>query len=203
MLIETKAVVEMALLFGSTWVVNTVVFAAVLAMALAGNRFAAWVRPKALWPYYLGLAAAVGVGLAVPTTAFLGWPRPLQIAAACCLTFTPVAVAGVIFAASFGRSTAPDKMFGANVAGALAGGLAENVSVLLGFRWLLLVAGGVYLLSGLFGGQSCLLPWQSDAYNSGDVQAGRVARTRFRRLVRRVWAVPTPAVNRVSGPPEG
>ena len=44
-------------------------------------------------------------------------------------------------------------MFGANVAGALVGGLAENASMLLGFRYLILVAAGFYLLSGLLGGK--------------------------------------------------
>ena len=34
MLLETKGVVHMALLFGSTWVVNSVVFAAILMMIL-------------------------------------------------------------------------------------------------------------------------------------------------------------------------
>ena len=37
MLVETKAVVAMALLFGSTWVVNSVVFFAVLVMILGAN----------------------------------------------------------------------------------------------------------------------------------------------------------------------
>ena len=35
----------------------------------------------------------------------------------------------------------------AGVAGALVGGLAENASMLLGFRYLILVAVGFYLLS--------------------------------------------------------
>src|SRR5262249_56635223 len=39
MLVETKAVVHMALLFGSTWMVNTVVFFAVLVMILVANLF--------------------------------------------------------------------------------------------------------------------------------------------------------------------
>ena len=39
MLIETKAVVQMALLFGSTWMVNSVVFFAVLVMILVANLF--------------------------------------------------------------------------------------------------------------------------------------------------------------------
>jgi hypothetical protein len=47
-------------------------------------------------------------------------------------------------------------MFGANVAGALAGGLAENASMLLGFRYLIVVAVGFYLLSSIGGGQKSI-----------------------------------------------
>ena len=39
MLLETKGVVHMALLFGSTWVVNSVVFFAILVMILLSNLF--------------------------------------------------------------------------------------------------------------------------------------------------------------------
>lgn len=154
MLVETKAVVHMALLFGSTWVVNTVVFAAILVMSLAGNLFAGWAKPRQLEPYYLGLFAALGVGLAVPLDTFLGLDRWLQITLACALTFAPVAFAGVVFATTFGRSARPDRVFGANVAGALLGGLAENASVVVGFQYLLCVAGGFYLLSAAFGNRT-------------------------------------------------
>lgn len=151
MLVETKAVVHMALLFGSTWMVNTVVFAAVLLMSLMGNLFAGAVNPRRLEPFYLGLLLSLAVGLFVPLEAFLGLDRSVQIAGACLLVFTPIAFAGVVFAASFRRTTQPDRMFGANVAGALVGGLAENASMLLGFQYLLCVAIGFYVLSALFG----------------------------------------------------
>ncbi|HKO62194.1 MAG TPA: hypothetical protein VJV03_13610, partial [Pyrinomonadaceae bacterium] len=52
MLVETKAVVTMALLFGSTWVVNSVVFLAVLMMILVANLWTIRARPERLWPYY-------------------------------------------------------------------------------------------------------------------------------------------------------
>lgn len=154
MLVETKAVVHMALLFGSTWTVNTVVFAAILVMSLAGTLYVARVSPRRLEPYYAGLFAAAALGIAVPLDTFLGWDRTAQIAGACALVFAPIAFAGVIFAASFGRSARPDRVFGANVAGALAGGLAENASVLLGFQYLLCVAVGFYLLSAAFGNRT-------------------------------------------------
>ena len=154
MLIETKAVVQMALLFGSTWVVNTFVFAAILVMAMLGNLYAGKVQPKRLEPYYLGLFAAIALGLAIPLQWFLGMNPILQTLAACGLVFAPILFAGVIFPTSFARTSRPDRFFGANVAGALVGGLAENASMLLGFQYLLIVALGFYLLSACFGNRS-------------------------------------------------
>src|SRR5262249_44370070 len=150
MLVETKAVTQMALLFGGTWMVNTAVFAAILVMSLAGNVFAGWIRPKRLEPYYVGLFAALAVGVIVSPRAFLGFSPTVQITGACVLVFAPIAFAGVIFATSFRRTTQPDRVFGANVAGALVGGLLENASVILGFQLLLCVAVGLYLLSAVF-----------------------------------------------------
>ena len=98
MLVETKAVVQMALLFGGTWMVNTVVFAAILVMALAGNLYAGKVNPKRLEPYYIGLFIALAVGLAVPPGTFLGMNPTLQILGGVPLVFAPIAFAGVIFA---------------------------------------------------------------------------------------------------------
>ncbi len=151
MLVETKAVTQMALLFGGTWMVNTAVFAAILVMSLAGNLFAGKVNPKRLEPYYIGLFVALAVGLVVSPSAFLGMGATVQIIGACLIVFAPIAFAGVIFATSFKRTAQPDRVFGANVAGALVGGLAENSSVILGFQLLLCVAIGFYLLSAAFG----------------------------------------------------
>ena len=47
MLVETKAVVHMALLFGGTWIVNSVVIFAVLVMILVANLFVAIVQAGA------------------------------------------------------------------------------------------------------------------------------------------------------------
>ena len=151
MLVETKAVVHMALLFGGTWMVNTVVFAAILLMSLIGNFYAGIVKPKRLEAYYVGLLLTLGLGLAIPLDAFLGMAPAAQILGACALAFAPVAFAGVIFATTFRRANQPDRVFGANVAGALIGGLAENTSVILGFQYLLCVAVGFYLLSAFWG----------------------------------------------------
>ena len=149
MLVETKAVVHMALLFGSTWMVNSVVFFAVLVMILAANLFVLRCRPERLWPFYTGLFVALMLNCLVPLDFFLGLPRAVQVIGSCLLVFAPILFAGVIFAVSFARTDEPGRAFGANIAGAMLGGLAENVSMLVGFQYLVLVAMAFYALSGL------------------------------------------------------
>jgi spermidine synthase len=151
MLIETKAVVHMALLFGSTWMVNTFVFGAVLVMILGANVFAARVRPAGMTPYYVGLMGALALNSLIPLDSLLGFPRVWQVIGSSLLAFGPILFAGIIFAIGFSRSAQPDRDFGANVAGAMVGGLVENTSMLLGFQYLTLVVIAFYALSGLFG----------------------------------------------------
>lgn len=149
MLVETKAVVAMALLFGSTWVVNSVVFFAVLVMILLANRWTLRFKPEHLWPYYAGLLLTLILNIVVPLDFFLGMNRGVQVASSSLLAFTPILFAGVIFAAAFKRTNEPDRAFGMNIAGAMVGGLAEYSSMLLGFQYLGLVAILFYTLSAI------------------------------------------------------
>src|SRR5262249_34882687 len=53
MLLETKAVVHGALLYGSTWIVNSMVFSAILVMILAANLWVLKMKPRNLPIYYV------------------------------------------------------------------------------------------------------------------------------------------------------
>ena len=145
MLLESKGVVHMALLFGSTWVVNAVVFGAILVMILLSNLFVSLARPRALWPYYVLLGAALVVNALVPISGFLGLAGLRRIVFVR-VVFIPVFFAGVIFAVGFRDSRPPDVALGSNVAGVILGGLAENLSLVLGFDHLLLVALAFYFV---------------------------------------------------------
>ena len=149
MLIETKAVVTMALLFGGTWIVNSIVFVAVLIMILLANFWTLRSRPTHLWPYYACLIFSLILNVVFPLDLFLGMNRGVQVIGSCLLVFAPIFFAGVIFAASFRRSTHADTAFGINVAGAMIGGLAEYSSMTLGFKYVVLVAIGFYALSAI------------------------------------------------------
>jgi SAM-dependent methyltransferase len=150
MLLETKGVVHMALLFGATWVVNSVVFSAILTMILLSNLYVLAVRPRRLWPLYGLLLGALLANCLIPMDWFLGLPGPSKAIASCAVVFLPVFFAGVIFAKTFESSTQPDIDFGSNVAGIILGGLSEYCSLIVGFQNLIWIAIGYYLLSAFF-----------------------------------------------------
>jgi hypothetical protein len=158
MLLETKGVVHMALLFGSTWVVNSVVFSTILVMILLSNLFVLSVKPTTLWPYYALLLASLVVNAYVPMTDFLTLPGVSRLVASCTVVFLPVFFAGVIFAAAFRESDRPDVDLGSNIGGVILGGLSEYFSLVLGFDRVLWIAVGFYLLSALLRPRRPTLP---------------------------------------------
>ena len=151
MLLETKAVVHMALVFGSTWVVNTVVFAAILVMILAANLWVSLRRPGNLPAAALALLAALAVNIAIPLNSFLGLPPAVRAAAAAALVLSPVLFSGILFATLIQRAGAPEQALAYNTAGAMAGGLLESASLLIGFQYLLLLAMLIYAGAWLSG----------------------------------------------------
>ncbi|MEW4570114.1 hypothetical protein AB1L88_19795 [Tautonia sp. JC769] len=150
MLLETKGVVHMALLFGSTWAVNSIVFGAILVMILLGNLFVIRVKPTRQWPAYVALVLALLANVLVPLETYLALPEVLRVLVSCTVVFLPVFFAGIIFATAFRDRPRPDLALGANVAGVVVGGLSENLSLALGFNNLIWVAVAFYLLSALF-----------------------------------------------------
>ena len=149
MLLETKGVVHMALLFGATWMVNSIVFAAILCMILLSNLVVLGLKPRRLWPYYALLILVLAINSLIPMADFLALPGAGKIVASCVVVFIPVFFAGIIFAASFRDSRQPDVDFGSNIGGIILGGLSEYGSLVGGFNSLLWIATGYYLLSAV------------------------------------------------------
>lgn len=147
MLLETKAVVQLALLFGSTWVVNSMVLATILLLILLANLYVLKVpNVRPVWQY-TGLFLLLVAGILTPLAVFLGGGVVGRYVVPSALVLGPMFFAGVIFAQLFRQSRHPDRSFGSNVAGAVVGGLSESLSLLLGFRLLVLVAMSFYALS--------------------------------------------------------
>jgi hypothetical protein len=152
LLLETKSVVQFALLFGTTWFVNALVFGGILLtvlLAIEVERRVRIGRPRLLFGLlFLGLFLA-GI---VPTHALLSMPVVPRFAAATALAFFPVFVANLVFAERFRDMKDPTTAFGANLLGAMVGGALEYTSLVTGYRALLIVAAALYALAWLTGG---------------------------------------------------
>ena len=148
MLLETRGVVQMALLFGATWIVNSIVFAAILVMVLLANLTVQAFQPRRLLTFYVALGVTLLINFFVPPAVFLALGRSeARAVLACAIVFVPVYFAGIIFSTAFRQSVQPDVDFGSNIAGIILGGLSEYLSLVIGFKWLLIVALGYYALS--------------------------------------------------------
>ena len=77
----------------------------------------------------------------------LAHDAPLRLAAATALAVAPLSCANRIVAARFADTSGSTAAFGANLLGALLGGTLEYLSLVVGYRALLLIAGGLYLLA--------------------------------------------------------
>jgi SAM-dependent methyltransferase len=149
LLLETKAVVQFALLFGTTWFVNALVFAGVLAIVLLAIEVERRIhigRPLLLFGLlFIGLLVA----WLVPTDALLGFSIVPRFLLAITLAFFPIFVANLIFAERFRDTADPTAAFGANLLGAMLGGTLEYLSLLVGFRSLLFVVAALYAVAYL------------------------------------------------------
>src|SRR5205823_1236821 len=63
------------------------------------------------------------------------------------LVFSPVFCAGLLFSSSFRESTTAAADFGANLLGAIVGGAGEYLSLLAGYRFLLVLVAICYVVA--------------------------------------------------------
>jgi len=146
MLLETKSIVQFALLWGSTWTSASLAIASVLVMALASTLVAARVEVRR-GPMAVALFALLAINYLVPVGAVAFASRGAESLFYGALVFSPVFFAGLLFSAEYRRSASPSMDFGANLLGAMVGGVGEYLSLLAGYRFLILVVAVCYLLA--------------------------------------------------------
>jgi hypothetical protein len=158
LLLETKSIVQFALLYGTTWFVNALVFGGILAtvyLAIEVERKVRIGRPYLLFSLLFGGLLLAGI---IPPNALLELGTVPRFVAATSLAFFPVFIANLIFAERFRDAENSTTAFGANLLGAMFGGTIEYLSLVIGYRWLLVVAGALYALSWAFGGRKIGMP---------------------------------------------
>ncbi|HET8584091.1 MAG TPA: hypothetical protein VFL65_12620 [Jatrophihabitans sp.] len=147
LLLETKYVTGFALLFGTTWLVNALVFTGVLAAVLAGVELTHRRPTPPLPVLYAALAGTLALNWWLPTGWLLGLPLLVRAAVAVTVAALPVLTANVIFAKRFAGTADAPLALGTNLLGAILGGCLEYLCLVVGNRALLLVAGALYALA--------------------------------------------------------
>jgi hypothetical protein len=87
----------------------------------------------------------------VPNAWLLSLPVPLRLLVAVALAFAPIFCANLYFTSRFKDAANPTAAFAANLFGAMIGGCLEYLSLLTGYRFLLVVAAVIYLAAVLVG----------------------------------------------------
>jgi SAM-dependent methyltransferase len=145
MLLETRAITQLALLWGSTWVVASLAIVSVLAMALAANLAVS--RREITRPWLVGgvLIGLLALNYAVPVGRVGFESRAAESVFYAALMFSPIFCAGLLFGSAIKQSTSLPRDFGANLLGAMVGGVAEYLSLITGFGALLVVVAACYV----------------------------------------------------------
>lgn len=157
-LLEARSLVQFALLFGTTWMVNSLVFFAILVAVLIANAIVARFQFRRAWPLCLGLGATLLLNFLLPLEALLLESWFLRYVIASAVIFSPIFFANLLFSRFFRDTKAADLGFAANLLGTLVGGMMEYVSLVTGYQNLMAIVAAFYVLA------LATAPWkQADA----------------------------------------
>ena len=145
MLLETKSIIQFALLWGSTWVVASLAIASVLTMALLANAIVARKTIARPWLVAGVLVGLLALNYLIPIGRVAFDSRVAESVFYAALVFSPILCAGLLFGSAIARSTSLTRDYGTNLLGAMVGGVGEYLSLVSGFRALLFVIAICYI----------------------------------------------------------
>jgi hypothetical protein len=119
---------------------------------LVMNLIAVWLVRRRAVPakvLYAGLMIAIVINYVLPLEVLLAVPIGPRLLLAGTIVYSPLFFAGAAFAQAFAASSAPSRVFGSNLVGAMIGGTLEYMSIMVGFKTLWLLGAAVYLMAAL------------------------------------------------------
>jgi len=144
LLLETMSIIHFALLFGTTWFVNALVFLGILLTVYLAIEFTQQLKNLKPSMLYIALLISLIISWLVPPSYLLTLNMPLRFMAESALVFSPVFIANIIFANRFRQTINSVSAFGVNLMGAVLGGLLEYSSLVIGYQNLLLLIAVLY-----------------------------------------------------------
>jgi len=149
LLLETRGVTNLSLLFGSTWLVNSSVFAGILVMALAANLMVDRLRPASPHRWFIPLLASMVLLVLFQPGKLNEYGLLTRGLVGGLVNALPVGFAGVIVSILLARSRNPSASLASNLLGALVGGCLEYLSMSVGLRALAILALVIYGMAWL------------------------------------------------------
>jgi spermidine synthase len=146
-LLEAQIISKMALLFGTTWLVNSIVISGLLLLIIAANLLVEWQKDFRIKVAYAGLFGCLLLSYSIRMESLFFASFWLKALAATLVLCMPAFFAGIVFIRSFAKVGFQGSALGSNLFGALFGGLLESLSMWTGIRSLLIVAALLYLAS--------------------------------------------------------
>ncbi len=154
LLIEVQSISRMALLFGTTWIVNSIVITGVLVMILLANVVATILGPaRSVGPLYVGLFGVLLVSSVFPMHRLLAIGPILRGVVSSAVMSAPIFFAGLIFISLFREEARPHAALASNLLGAIVGGFAQSLSFVFGINALGACGMVFYGLAFFFGRQ--------------------------------------------------
>jgi len=151
LLLEVHNVSKLALAFGTTWIVNTLVISSIFLLLLLANLFVYKVKKININFFYLCLIVSLGLLWFFSFSDKNMHPNSLLDSVFINGVFSlPFIFAGIIFANSFKQTTHPSQVFGSNMTGAILGGLLGSASFITGIRSLIIIVICLYFISYFF-----------------------------------------------------
>lgn len=149
LLIEFTSITRLALLFGTTWLVNALAISGVLLMILGANLIVLRSKSINLGVVYVLMFISLGLVYFFPLEALNRLtPFPWALSSIVLLTL-PLFFSGMIFSELLRRAGETSRPLASNLTGSVFGGMLEYTSILWGVQSLYVTATVIYALGFL------------------------------------------------------
>jgi hypothetical protein len=148
MLLETKTISELALLFGNTWQVTGLTVVSVLIMAYLANLLSVkFSRANSTRMFFAGLSVTLALGYFVAVVGHLNAANVIERFLFVGILSSPLFFSGLLFSTLIKSETNIAVAMSYNIIGAMLGGALEYNSMRFGFSSLYLFAGALYAMA--------------------------------------------------------
>ena len=150
MLVETKGITEIAKIYGSTWIVVSIVIAAVLFMSFIANLIVMKKFKISLILTYSLLLISLIIGYYLFTQGAATMSSSVNKIIMPIILTLPILFSGIAFSKELLKLQSISQALSSNILGAMLGGFLEYNSMYFGFSSLYILAGAIYISAFLF-----------------------------------------------------